>query len=151
MHVGHFFIHNFYPTKTCGILCIALQVIKGFLLSMMVQILIIVIPKSCDVLSTITIQLMLMLSMFPMEKIKAFYVITKTMGHHIWKNMYIMNMWKNATSKTYYWCKKLKEMDLNKTQQRKGKIFLLIWSLSFLATIGLITKLTLCNMHFLKT
>jgi len=72
MHLGHFFIRNFWPIEACGILCIALQVIRGFLLSMMVQILVLVIPRSCNVLSTTTIQLMLMLSMFPMEKIKAF-------------------------------------------------------------------------------
>jgi hypothetical protein len=73
------------------------------------------------------------------------------MGHLIWKKMYFMNVWKNARGGTCSWCKKIKVMDLNKKQQRKGKISFLLWSLSFLVGSSLIIKLTLCNTPFLKT
>jgi len=66
------------------------------LLLIMVHKLILVIPKSCDVLFATLIQLMLMLIMFPVGKIRALWTITKTMGHFLWKNMYIMNMWKRV-------------------------------------------------------
>jgi hypothetical protein len=35
--------------------------------------------------------------------------ITKTMGHLLWKNMYLMNMWKRARGATCCRCKKIKE------------------------------------------
>jgi len=43
-------------------------------------------------------------------------------------------MWKNAKGGTCYWCRKLNETDLNKKQQRKGKIFFLLLSLNFFGT-----------------
>jgi hypothetical protein len=35
--------------------------------------------------------------------------ITKTMGHLLWKNMYLVNMWKRAKNATYCQCKKIKK------------------------------------------
>jgi hypothetical protein len=64
----HLLFHNFCTTKAYGILGIALQVIWGFLLSMMVHKLILVVPNSYDAFFSIIIQLMLI---FPMEKIMA--------------------------------------------------------------------------------
>lgn len=71
-----------------------------FLLWIRVHKLILVIPKSCDVLFATLIQLMLMLIMFFRWKIRALWTITKTMGHFIWKNMYLMNMWKRLQDGT---------------------------------------------------
>ncbi len=37
MNLGHFLFHSFWSTKAYGILGIIVQIIKGFLFSMMVQ------------------------------------------------------------------------------------------------------------------
>jgi hypothetical protein len=92
-----------------------------FLLLVMVHKLIIVIPKSRDVLFATIFQLMLMLIMFPMGRIRALWAITKTMGHFLWKNMYLMNIWKRVEGETC--ChKKFKEMEINKKQQNNNNI-----------------------------
>lgn len=65
MHLGHFLFHSFWSIEAYGILGIIVQVIKGFLFSMMVQKWIFIIPKSCNILFAIGIQLMLMLICFP--------------------------------------------------------------------------------------
>jgi hypothetical protein len=123
----------------------------GFLLSIVVHKLILVFPKSCNVLFTTTIQLMLMLRMFPMGKICLVSHNKDHMGHLLWKKTYFMNMWKNARGRIFYWCKNIMKMDLNEKQQRKGKFSFLLWSLNFLVGSSLITKLTLRNTPFLKT
>ncbi len=120
-----------------------------FLLLIMVHKLILVIPKLCDVLFATLIQLIWMLIMFFMGKIRALWAITKTMGHFLWKNIYFMNMWRRVKGGTCCCHKKLKEMETNKKQQNNNNIPSFL-SMNFLATIGFITKLTLHNIPFLK-
>ncbi len=72
--------------------------------------------KSYNVLFVNTIQLISMPKMFPMGKIRALWTITKIMVH-LWKNMYFLNMWKNARSGSCCWCRKLKVMEFNEEKQ----------------------------------
>ncbi len=72
--------------------------------------------KSYNVLFVNTIQLISMLKMFPMGKIRALWTITKIMVH-LWKNMYFLNMWKNARGGSCCWCRKLKVMEFNEEKQ----------------------------------
>jgi hypothetical protein len=96
--------------KLLGILLLLIKVHK----------LILIIPKSCDVLFATLIQLMFMLIMFPVGKIRALWTITKTMGHFLWKNMYIMNMWKRVEGGICCCHKKLKEMEISKKNKKNN-------------------------------
>jgi hypothetical protein len=59
-------------------------------------------------------------------------------------------MWKNAKGGTCSWCRKLKEMDVNEKQQKKGKIFIIFLSLSFLAPHQPYNKINLVQHAFFE-
>ncbi len=117
---------------------------------MMVHKFIFVIFKSYNVLFVNTIQLMSMLKMFPMGKIRALWTITKIMVH-LWNNMYFLNMWKNARGGSCYWCIKYKVMEFKEEKQNKEECPSFHDFIKCFATNNLITKVTLHNMPFLKT
>jgi hypothetical protein len=88
--------------------------------------------------------------MFPMEKIMALWVISKTMGHLHWKKMF---SWTCGRAREVRFVLSAESWKMRKSirNNKKRKKIPPLWSLSFLAINDLITKLTLHNMPFLKT